>query len=58
MRIEQGSAPAQGVVGDKKQPADGHIQQHDKGTGTGGKGPTGPQGPGRVEKGRVVPPGL
>ncbi|MBM3853289.1 MAG: hypothetical protein FJ399_09045 [Verrucomicrobia bacterium] len=58
MRIEQGGASAQGAVGSQKQIADGHIQQHEKGTGTGGKGPTGVQGPGRVEKGRVVPAGL
>jgi hypothetical protein len=56
MRIEPGT-PAPGVVGSQQQIANGHVQQHDK-TGTGGKGPTGPQGPGRIEKGRAVPAGL
>jgi hypothetical protein len=56
MRIEPGT-PVPGVVGAQQQIANGHVQQHDK-TGTGGKAPTGPQGPGRIEKGRVVPAGL
>ena len=53
----RGTPPAPGVVGSQQQIANGHVQQHDK-TGTGGKGPTGPQGPGRIEKGRAVPAGL
>lgn len=57
MRIE-GPPPSPDVVGMQKQIADGHVQQHDKGTGTGGKGPGAPQGPGRVEKGRTIPAGL
>lgn len=57
MRIE-GPPPSPDVVGAQKQIADGHVQQHEKGTGTGGKGPTAPQGPGRIEKGRTIPAGL
>lgn len=57
MRIEQ-TAPVPGVVGTQQQIVDGHVQQHDKGTGTGGKAPTGTQGPGRIEKGRPIPAGL
>jgi hypothetical protein len=56
MQIEQ--APGvPGVVG-QQQVAGGHVQQHEKGTGSGGKGAGGAQGPGRVEKGRVIPAGL
>ena len=59
MRIEP-TANAPGVIGVQPQQkiADGHVQQHDKGTGTGGKAPTSPQGPGRIEKGRAIPVGL
>jgi hypothetical protein len=57
MRIEQPAAQP-GVVGGPQQQAAGHTQQHDKGTGTGGKGPSGTQGPGRIEKGRSIPAGL
>lgn len=56
MRIEQAATPA-GVIGAQQKIADGHVQQHDK-TGTGGKAPTSPQGPGRIEKGRAIPAGL
>lgn len=56
MRI-QTSANAPGVVGGQQLPSQ-NTQQHEKGTGTGGKGPTGTQGPGRVEKGRTIPAGL
>jgi hypothetical protein len=51
------SAPSPGVVGAQQVPSQ-NTQQHDKGTGSGGKGPTGTQGPGRVEKGRTIPAGL
>ena len=56
MRI-QTAANAPGVVGGQQLPAN-NTQQHDKGTGSGGKGPTGQQGPNRVEKGRTIPAGL
>jgi hypothetical protein len=56
MRI-QTSANTPGVVGGQQIPA-ANTQQHDKGTGSGGKGPTGAQGPNRVEKGRTIPAGL
>ena len=56
MRIESaGVSPS--TIGAKPQLPDGHIQQH-KETGTGGKPPTSPQGPGRIEKGRTIPAGL
>jgi hypothetical protein len=51
------SANSPGVVGAQQVPSQ-NTQQHEKGTGTGGKGPTGTQGPGRVEKGRTIPAGL
>jgi hypothetical protein len=56
MRI-QTNAPSPGVVGAQQQ-ANPNTQQHDKGTGTGGKGPTGGPGNNRVEKGRTIPAGL
>jgi hypothetical protein len=57
MRIETSAAAQAGVVGAQQQIA-GKTQQHEKGTGTGGKGPTGAQGGNRVEKGRAIPAGL
>ncbi len=57
MRIDQaGGNP--GVVGGQQQQVAPHTQQHDKGTGSGGKGSAPGTGPGRVEKGRVIPAGL
>jgi hypothetical protein len=56
MRI-QTSSPSPGVVGAQQQ-ATVNTQQHDKGTGTGGKGPAGGPGNNRVEKGRTIPAGL
>jgi hypothetical protein len=56
MRI-QTNAPSREVVGAQQQ-ANANTQQHDKGTGSGGKGPTGTQGNNRVEKGRTIPAGL
>jgi hypothetical protein len=57
MRIEQ-SATAAGVVGAQQQQVAGQTQQHEKGTGSGGKGSGGSQGGNRVEKGRTIPSGL
>ncbi len=55
MRIQtQANSPA--VVG--SQQAAPNTQQHEKGTGSGGKGPTAPGGTNRVEKGRAIPAGL
>lgn len=51
------AASSPGVVGGQQIPA-ANTQQHDKGTGTGGKGPTGGPGNNRVEKGRTIPAGL
>lgn len=51
------AAPPPGVVGGQ-QPIQGNTQHHEKGTGTGGKQPTGVQGNNRVEKGRTIPAGL
>lgn len=51
------SANAPGVVGGQQLPQT-NTQQHEKGTGSGGKGPTGTQGPNRIEKGRSIPAGL
>ena len=51
------SANSPGVVGGQQLPAT-NTQQHEKGTGSGGKGPTGTQGPNKVEKGRTIPAGL
>lgn len=56
MRIQTSQAAA-GVVGAQQQ-VQGNTQHHEKGTGSGGKGPTGVQGNNRVEKGRVIPSGL
>ena len=53
----QTSPNSPGVVGGQQLPSQ-NTQQHEKGTGTGGKGPTGTQGPGRIEKGRTIPAGL
>ena len=55
MRIES-SAPSPGVVG-QQIPA-GPTQQHDKGTGSGGKGAAGSGGNKGVERGRTMPSGL
>jgi hypothetical protein len=52
------SQTAAGVVGAQQQQAAANTQQHDKGTGSGGKGPAGGQGSNRVEKGRAIPAGL
>jgi hypothetical protein len=51
------AANAPGVVGSQQQ-IQGNTQHHEKGTGSGGKGPTGGQGNNRVEKGRTIPAGL
>jgi hypothetical protein len=56
MRIEPSAMPPT-VVGAQQKIDGGYVQQHEK-TGTGGKPPAAPQGPGRVEKGRVMPSGL
>ena len=55
MRIES-TAPSPGVVGSQI-PA-GPTQQHDKGTGSGGKGAAGSGGNKGVERGRTMPSGL
>jgi hypothetical protein len=57
MRIPQQTQSTAGVVG-AQQPAGQNTQIYEKATGTGGKGPTGQQGPNRVEKGRTIPSGL
>ena len=57
MRIDP-SQPNPGIVGSQQQVPAGHTQQHDKGTGSGGKGPAGGQGGGRIEKGKTMPAGL
>lgn len=56
MRIDNSSAAQAGVVGAQQQAP--NTQQHDKGTGSGGKGPSGATGSNRVEKGRAIPAGL
>lgn len=56
MRI-QTPATSAAVVGSQQQAAP-NTQHHEKGTGTGGKGPTAPGGTNRVEKGRTIPAGL
>jgi hypothetical protein len=56
MRIPQSQSTAQ-VVGAQQQ-ANQNTQVYEKGTGTGGKAPTGSQGPNRIEKGRTIPSGL
>lgn len=55
MRIQTSGAAA-GVVG--AQQVAGATQQHEKGTGSGGKGAGGSGGPNRAEKGRTIPAGL
>jgi len=45
-----------GVVG--AQQVGVNTQQHEKGTGSGGKGSGGAAGPNRTEKGRTMPAGL
>jgi hypothetical protein len=56
MRIQTTpNSPA--VVGAQQQAAP-NTQQHEKGTGSGGKGPAGTGGTNRVEKGRSIPAGL
>jgi hypothetical protein len=57
MRIPQGQQAMPGVVG-AQQAANQNTQVYEKGTGTGGKGPTGKQGANRTEKGRSIPAGL
>jgi hypothetical protein len=51
------AANTPGVVGGEQQ-IQGNTQHHEKGTGSGGKTPTGTQGNNRVEKGRTIPAGL
>jgi hypothetical protein len=53
----QTAANTPGVVGNQQQVAP-NTQQHEKGTGSGGKGPTATGGTNRVEKGRTIPAGL
>lgn len=55
MRIETGP-PVPGVVGTQLPP--GPVQQHEKGTGSGGKGAAGAGGNRGVERGRSIPSGL
>ncbi|MBI5693528.1 MAG: hypothetical protein HZC55_25920 [Verrucomicrobia bacterium] len=57
MRIPQSTPSTAGVVG-AQQVANQNTQVYEKATGTGGKAPTGTQGPNRTEKGRTIPPGL
>lgn len=57
MMIPQSSQSMAGVVG-MQQSVNQNTQVYEKPTGTGGKGPTGTQGPNRVEKGRAIPAGL
>lgn len=57
MRIPQNQQAMTGVVG-AQQAASQNTQVYEKGTGTGGKGPTGKQSPNRTEKGRSIPAGL
>jgi hypothetical protein len=56
MRIQTPASSA-AVVGSQQQAAP-NTQHHEKGTGSGGKGPTAPGGTNRVEKGRSIPAGL
>lgn len=56
MRIQTPTSST-AVVGSQQQAAP-NTQHHEKGTGTGGKGPTAPGGTNRVEKGRTIPAGL
>lgn len=55
MRIEP--SPGMPQAGPNAQAA-GHTQNHDKGTGSGGRGAAGAQSGNRVEKGRATPAGL
>jgi hypothetical protein len=55
MRIEAGPA-VPGAVGAQLPP--GPVQQHEKGTGSGGKGPSGSNMNKGVERGRSIPSGL
>jgi hypothetical protein len=57
MVIPQTNAGMAGVIGAQK-PAGINTQVYEKPTGTGGKAPTGQQGPNRTEKGRSIPAGL
>jgi hypothetical protein len=57
MVIPQSNAGMAGVIGAQK-PAGVNTQVYEKPTGTGGKAPTGQQGPNRTEKGRAIPAGL
>jgi hypothetical protein len=57
MRIEP-TAGGAGVVGAAGQQVSEHTQQYEKGTGSGGRGPSAPSSGNRIEKGRVVPAGL
>lgn len=56
MRIPQ-QTPNVAVVG-AQQVSNQNTQVYEKATGTGGKGPSGSQGPSRTEKGRAIPAGL
>ena len=55
MRIEAGP-PVPGAVGAQLPP--GPVQQHEKGTGSGGKGASGSNTNKGVERGRSIPSGL
>jgi hypothetical protein len=55
MRIEP--SPGMAQAGQNAQTAP-NTQNHEKGTGSGGKGPAGAQSGNRVEKGRAIPAGL
>ena len=57
MVIPQSNTGMAGVIGAQK-PAGVNTQVYEKPTGTGGKAPTGQQGPNRTEKGRAIPAGL
>lgn len=57
MRIEPTPGMA-GATGANAQQQAGNTQHHEKGTGTGGRAPTGVQSGNRVEKGRAIPAGL
>lgn len=58
MRIPQTPGATTAAAGSKQQIANQNTQVYEKATGTGGKGPTGVQGPNRTEKGRTIPAGL
>jgi hypothetical protein len=55
MRIDAGP-PVPGAVGSQLPP--GPVQQHEKGTGSGGKGASGSNANKGVERGRAIPSGL